>query len=165
MVIDGVSIISAVALNNVIGCDNKLPWHLPKDLQYFKNITNHKTIVMGRRTCESITNVTKGKPLSNRKNVVLTSDKNYKKEGFFIVNTLDDILNMAKNEDIVVIGGAAVYESFIPHSKFIFLTEIKKEFIGDVYFPKFNKDDFLEVQRSSNTENDINFDFVVYRRK
>lgn len=160
-----ISIISAMAKNRVIGRNNKLPWHIGKDLKYFKDLTKFKTIVMGRKTFESIIRVTNGKPLENRKNVVLTTDEKFKQEGFTIINNIEDILILSQAEEIMIIGGSKLYKDFIPHSKYLYLTEINQEFDGDVCFPEFNKDEFLEMQRMPQMESELTFDFVVYRRK
>lgn len=122
-----VTIIVAHSSNRVIGINNTLPWHLPEDLKRFKEITTGKTVVMGRKTYESI-----GKPLPNRTNVIL-SNSSLKIDGCLVYNSPEDIIK--DFEDFVVIGGETVYKIFIPHADVIEATLIEKEFEGDTYFP------------------------------
>jgi len=166
MILNNLSIISAKSKNNVIGDNNTLIWHLPSDLKYFKEKTQNKTIVMGRNTYESLIPFTKGKPLPNRTNIVLTK-QNIQHEGFTFYSQIEDILAIAKecsNEEVFIIGGAQLYKEFLPYTKTLYLTEIKQEFSGDTYFPELNDKEWDEVSREFHDENSISFDFVVYKR-
>ncbi|HBJ1646362.1 dihydrofolate reductase [Clostridium botulinum] len=135
------SIIVAIAKNNVIGNDNKLIWHISEDLKRFKEITSGKTIVMGRKTFESLPGV-----LPNRKHIILTRDKNFKvnSECVEIIYDFDELLNKYKNSDteVFIIGGGEIYKQLLPHTYKLYLTKINKDFDGDTYFPQINYDDF-----------------------
>ncbi len=135
------SIIVAIAKNNVIGNDNKLIWHISEDLKRFKEITSGKTIVMGRKTFESLPGV-----LPNRKHIILTRDKNFKvnSECVEIIYDFDELLNKYKNSDteVFIIGGGEIYKHLLPHTHKLYLTKINKDFDGDTYFPQINYDDF-----------------------
>src|SRR3990167_205188 len=99
------SLIAAISKNNVIGKNNKLPWHLPADLKHFKNITMGKPIIMGRKTFESI-----GKPLPGRQNIIITHNKNYRATGCDVFSSIDDALNAVKHQsEVMIIGGANLY--------------------------------------------------------
>ncbi|KAI3350184.1 dihydrofolate reductase [Clostridium botulinum] len=135
------SIIVAIAKNNVIGNDNKLIWHISEDLKRFKEITSGKTIVMGRKTFESLPGV-----LPNRKHIILTRDKNFKvnSECVEIIYDFDELLSKYKNSDteVFIIGGGEIYKQLLPHTNKLYLTKINKDFDGDTYFPQINYDDF-----------------------
>ncbi|MDR5587547.1 MULTISPECIES: dihydrofolate reductase [Clostridium] len=135
------SIIVAIAKNNVIGSDNKLIWHISEDLKRFKEITSRKTIVMGRKTFESLPGV-----LPNRKHVILTRDKNFKvnSECVEIIYDFEELLNKYNNSDdeVFIIGGGEIYKQLLPYSNKLYLTKINKDFNGDTYFPQINYDDF-----------------------
>ncbi|NFO34787.1 dihydrofolate reductase [Clostridium botulinum] len=135
------SIIVAIAKNNVIGNDNKLIWHISEDLKRFKEITSGKTIVMGRKTFESLPGV-----LPNRKHIILTRDKNFKVNSEYveIIYDFDELLSKYKNSDteVFIIGGGEIYKQLLPHTHKLYLTKINKDFDGDTYFPQINYDDF-----------------------
>jgi len=139
-----ISIIVAMDANGVIGRDNELPWHLPADLQHFKKTTMGKPILMGRKTHESI-----GRPLPGRTNIVITRDTGYQTEGCVVVNSIDDALQAAGDEnEIMVIGGAEFYRQVLPRTDTIYLTRIHEAFTGDTFFPELNDADWREVERS-----------------
>lgn len=151
----GTSMIVAVANNNIIGSHNDLPWHLPPDLKYFKEVTSGKTVVMGRKCFESI-----GKPLPNRKNVILTRDANYATSGCVIVNKPEDV----DLTDAFVIGGSEIYRLFEDKCEFLYITRIYKHYEGDTFLDlDMSK---WEVHSLSSVEeyNDIKYRFEVYRR-
>ena len=134
--IAGVTISFLVAADegNVIGKNNQLPWHLPNDLKYFKNLTWGLPIVMGRKTYESI-----GKPLAGRTNIVITRNEGYKAEGIEVVHTIGEALNVARTKgakEIFVIGGAEIFGSLFNNANRIYLTRIHHHFDGDVFFPQ-----------------------------
>lgn len=138
-----VSIIVAIAENNVIGKDNKLVWHLPKDLKHFKETTSGHFIIMGRKTYES-----NGRPLPNRTNVIITKDKNYKAEGCKIVHSLNEALDFAKNEsEVFIIGGGEIYKQAMPIADRIYLTKVHQPFEGDTFFPEINMKEWSELNR------------------
>lgn len=128
------SLLVAADENNVIGKDNQLPWHLPNDLKYFKNLTWALPIVMGRKTYESI-----GKPLPGRQSIVITRNTDWQKEGVSVVHSFEEAIELAKSFDvkeIFVIGGAEVFKSAFNKADRVYLTRIHHRFDGDVYFPE-----------------------------
>ena len=149
-----ISLIAAVGKNYELGKDNKLIWHFKKDMEYFKEVTTGKTVVMGRKTYESI-----GRPLPNRRNIVITSRM---LEGVETVKTVDEILDM--HEDIFIIGGASIYEEFIKYADKIYLTLIDKEYDADTYFPTFDENQFEKTVIKKETENDIKLTFALYTK-
>ena len=160
------SIIVAVAENNVIGKDNKLIWHLPEDLKRFKRLTTGHTIIMGRKTFESL-----GRILPNRKHVILCNDMemNIDDEN---VEILEDI-SMLKNyidseEEHFVIGGATIYKLLMPYANKLYLTLIHEEFKGDVYFPEIEEKEWKVIDREKglrNEENPFDYEYITFERK
>lgn len=133
-----ITLIVAMGNNRVIGSENKLPWHLSEDLKRFRKITSGKTIIMGRKTHESI-----GKTLPDRINLVLSSNDTYEPfEGSYKISSIDDIdfLDIDISEEVFVIGGENVYKQFLPFAETIYLTKIYKDFSGDSYFPQLSDD-------------------------
>ncbi|MCC7356127.1 MAG: dihydrofolate reductase [Candidatus Doudnabacteria bacterium] len=151
----------AVAKNNVIGKSNDLPWYIPEDLKRFKEITTGHVVVMGRKTYESII-ARLGKPLPNRKNVVITSNLNYEVpvevEKF---SSLEEAVAAHKDETVFLIGGQRIFEEGINLAKTIYMTELHKDYDGDVYFPEFDKTQWNKVVEESHPD----FDFVTYIKK
>lgn len=128
----------AAASNGVIGRNNELPWHLPKDLQYFKQTTMGKPVVMGRKTFESI-----GRPLPGRTNIVVTRQTDYQADGIEVVNSLEEGLELAQRhaaekhvDEIMVIGGAELYKQSLPTIERVYLTKVHAEVEGDAFFPE-----------------------------
>ncbi|MEO5703189.1 MAG: type 3 dihydrofolate reductase [Gammaproteobacteria bacterium] len=158
-----ISLIVAMSRNRVIGKGNALPWHLPADLKYFKRITLGKPIIMGRKTFESI-----GRPLPGRANIIITHERDYQATGCTVVHSIDDALTAAQgNEEIMVIGGAKLFEQILPRADRIYLTEIAEDFVGDVFFPALNQNDWRETQRTTHQPDDKNsyaYSFVVLDR-
>lgn len=132
------SFLVAADEDNVIGKNNQLPWHLPNDLKYFKNLTWGLPIVMGRKTYESI-----GKPLPGRTNIVITRNKAYNADGVQVVHAIEDALDVAQQKgakEIFIIGGAEIFNSLFSMADRIYLTRIHHRFEGDVFFPQLNGD-------------------------
>lgn len=160
------SMIAAVAENRVIGNKNTLPWHMPADFKYFKATTLNKTIVMGLNTFKSIGN----KPLPNRKNIILNNDPEYQvPEGCFLAESIDQMLNMVKDEEEVMIcGGASVYAQMLPKADRLYLTQIHQSFEGDTFFPEINMAEWKEVKREdfkADEKNKHDYSFVVLEKK
>ena len=156
------SIIAAVGKNLELGKNNDLIWHLPNDLKFFRSVTSGKTIVMGRRTFESLP-----KMLPNRKHVVISSSNNFPDE-VLVFSNLDDLLNYFKNSDdeIFIIGGGSIYKLFIDYADKLYLTEIDEECKdADTYFPEFNKEFYDKEIIASNSDNGISYNHVLYKRK
>lgn len=160
------SIIVAIAKNNVIGKDNKLIWHIPEDLKRFKRITTGKTIIMGRNTFLSL-----GRVLPERKHVVLThlQETVSDDEQVKTVYSLDDLKEYIENdEENFVIGGAMMYKTLMPYANKMYITEIDQEFEGDVYFPEIDKNEWKEVERTpglTDEKNPYKYSYVTYIRK
>jgi dihydrofolate reductase len=126
-----ISLIVAIAQNGVIGHNNQLIWHLPNDLKQFRKLTTGHTIIMGRRTFDSI-----GKPLPNRTSIVISRDPNLKIEGCTVVNSLEDAIKTAKltePEEAFIIGGAEIYRLALPLVNKMYVTEVKSDFEGDTF--------------------------------
>ncbi len=161
-----ISLIAAVAQNDIIGLDNDLPWHLPDDSAYFKRKTSHHPIIMGRKSLDAL-----GKPLPKRTNIVITRNLDFQADGVTVVHTLDDAIAAAKavnDQEIFVIGGSEIYTIAMPVATTLYLTEIHKAYNGDASFPAFNKADWTESSRllhPADDRHETSFDFVVYERK
>ena len=157
------SIIVAMDDNQLIGKDNALPWHLPADLGYFKKTTTGKTVLMGRKTYESI-----GRPLPNRRNVIVSRNNEFQAEGCEVVDSIDAALELAKNDDeVMVMGGASFYEQMLPNADRLYITKIEGEFEGDAHFPNFDRSEFTEISRESHTpdeKNQYNYHFTILER-
>lgn len=130
-----ISIIAVVGKNRAIGYKNQLLWNLPEDMARFKKITSGSAVVMGDKTFKSM-----GKPLLNRKNIVLSLDKNFKAFGCEVKNSIEDIIEEYKNikEEVFIIGGGKIYELFLPYSDKLYLTEINDLPKADTFFPDYS---------------------------
>ncbi|OCL26503.1 dihydrofolate reductase [Orenia metallireducens] len=159
------SIIVAMDKNNLIGKNNEMPWNLPSDLKYFKERTLNHTIVMGRKTFESI-----GKPLQDRRNLILTRDKDYSQQGCEIFHSKESLLNHFKDssEEIFVCGGTEIYKLFLPYVDKLYITRIEEEFEGDTYFPSINLELWEKVwsqEGNKDKNNPYNYSFYLYKRR
>ena len=155
------SIIAAVGKNRELGKDNHLIWHLPNDLKFFKETTTGKTIIMGRRTFESLP-----KMLPNRKHIVLSSSSDFPEE-VEVYNELKELLDAYKDtdEELFVIGGASIYRLFIDIADKMYLTEVNAECSdADAYFPEFNQSDFDREVLKENEDEGIQYKHVLYKR-
>ena len=161
-----ITLISACSQNRVIGNNNQLLWHLPKDFAWFKEHTLHKKVVMGSNTMRNITQYTKGKPLPSRNNIVLSQHLRSIDidSGFTLCRDYQDILDLSTQEEVMIIGGSQIYSLFMPYCSKIILTEIQHEFSGDSLFPEFNKEKFKVTFKESHIENSLNYDFVIYEK-
>ena len=159
------SIIVAKAKNNIIGKENKLIWHLPEDLKHFKELTTGHTIIMGRKTFESL-----GRALPNRKHVVFSQNPDFKvdDENVEIVHSMLQIQEYIENEEEnFVIGGAMIYNLLMPYVTKLYVTQINKDFEGDTFFPKIDENVWKEVSREKglkNEENNLDYEFIIYKR-
>lgn len=151
-----INIIVAMSKNRVIGDSNTLIWHLPEDLKRFRQLTTGNTIVMGRKTYESI-----GKPLPNRRSIIITRDPDYSVEGCEVVNSLEEAL-LLSNSDCFIIGGGEIYRQSIDIADRIYLTLINKEFEGDTSFPEIK--DWVEVSSENFVTDDFGYSFIEYER-
>jgi dihydrofolate reductase len=141
-----------MAENRVIGCQNRLPWHLPADLKRFRELTWGKPLLMGRRTHESI-----GRPLPGRQNIVLTSDPRYIAPGCLVLHSqADALIHIPSDSELMVIGGAGVYEAFMPLAHRLYLTTIHRNYDGDVHFPSYDPTEWL-ASSSEHVRDDPDF--------
>jgi len=147
--------------NRVIGVNNTLPWHISEDLKHFKSLTTGHTIIMGRKTYESI-----GRPLPNRRNIVISRNTEVSYEGAEVVHSIEDAFSICKNDnEVFVIGGSNIYEQALSLVDYIYITEIKKSFSGDAFFPEINKQMWIESSRENHITNDgLEFSFVKYQK-
>lgn len=158
------SIIVAKAKNNVIGDNNKLIWNIPNDLKRFKNLTTGHTIIMGRKTFESL-----GRVLPNRFHIILSTDKFYKvnDENVQVINNIDELDKYIEdNEEHFVIGGAMIYKLLMPKCSKMYVTQLNKEFDGDALFPDINENEWKIVKEEigQKDNNDFEYRFIDYMR-
>jgi len=153
------SLIVAVAENGVIGRDNALPWHISEDLRYFKQVTSGKTVIMGRKTFQSI-----GRPLPNRTNIIVTRDPGFRAEGVTVAHSLDDALAKSGEGEAMVIGGSSLFQEALPRADRFYLTEIHRAYEGDVHFPAWDRGPWREASRRR-VEGDPDISFVVFERR
>lgn len=159
------SLLVAADEANVIGKDNQLPWHLPNDLKYFKNLTWGMPILMGRKTFESI-----GKPLSGRRSIVITRSMDWQREGVEVVHSVEEAIDKAKEQDvkeIFVIGGAEIFNTSFEKAHRIYLTRIHHRFEGDVYFPQVDEKAWQLVKSHKSPKDEKNLydhTFQVWER-
>ncbi len=157
--------IVAYAENRVIGKDNDLIWHLPDDLKHFKRHTAGKTIIMGRKTWDSLG----GRPLPNRRHIVITRSTDFTAQGAEVVNTLEDAVELAQNdEEVFIVGGAQIYTLSLPLIDILEITEVHAEFEGDAFFPIFNEADFeltSQEHHPTDEKHQYSFTFKTWKRK
>ena len=158
------TIIAAAANNNVIGNNNKLIWHIPKDLIRFKKLTLNHAVIMGRKTFESLPN-----PLPNRLNIVVTRNINYKNNGIVVCKSIEEALTHCKNDSQpFIIGGGEIYTQTISIVDKIELTRVYKDYEGDAYFPEIPDEKFELVKEETNESNGdekIIYSFLTYKKK
>jgi dihydrofolate reductase len=162
------SLVAAMAKNRTIGNSNKLIWHLPEDLEFFKTTTKNKVMIMGRKTFDSLPKV-----LPNRFHIVISrSAPAQAQERVQFVTSVDESITKAQQliksgwpDEVCVIGGAEIYKLFVPLANKIILTEINKDYEGDTYFPEFDKSKFREEVLKRSFDGKIGMDFKVYHRE
>lgn len=155
------SIIAAIGKNRELGLNNKLLWSLKGDMKFFKDKTTNHTIIMGRKTFESL-----GRLLPNRKHVVISSSNNFPSE-VDVYNNIEDLLSHYNNsdEELFIIGGAKIYSEFINIVDKMYLTLVDGEFNADAFFPFFNEDEWTKEILGENEENNLSYKHVLYKRK
>ncbi len=169
-----ISLIAAVSENNVIGKNNDLPWHLPKDIKYFRDTTLGHCVVMGRKNYDSIP--FKYRPLDGRINIVVTRQKGFIAEGCIVVNSVEEALKVAEAHpnppkgggEVFIIGGADIYKQTIDIADKVYYTKIHQSFEGDAFFPvidenKWKLDSKIDVE--ADEKNKLPFSFCVYSKK
>ncbi len=158
------SIIVAISENNAIGKNNELLWHLPQDLKRFKAITTGHTIIMGRKTFDSI-----GKPLPNRRSVVITRDENFHHEGVTVVHSIKEALaTVASEKEVFIIGGGEIYKETLPLVDKIYLTTVHKSFEADTFFPKIDLSQWAIIEEEKlpqDEKNKLPASFQILQRK
>lgn len=156
-----ISLIAAVGKNNELGLDNHLIFNIPGDLKFFRNTTLGKTVIMGRKTYESI-----GKPLPKRINIVVSNSLK-ETDGITIINSFEEVLEKYLNseEEVFIIGGESLYNYFINYAQNIYLTKVYANAVADKYFPKFNENDYEQTLLGENKENNLEYKHILYRRK
>ncbi len=160
-----ISIIVAISKNQVIGKNNQLIWHLPKDMKFFMDTTMNTVVIMGRKNYESIPK--KYRPLKNRKNIIITRNKLYEAEGCIVVNSIDESLNFLNNvekKEVFVIGGGEIYKKFLEKGLIdrMYVTHIDEYFDGDTFFPEINYDFWKSSEILNHRKDEINpHDFKV----
>lgn len=160
-----ISVIVAVSENWGIGKDNELLWHIPEDLKRFKLLTMGKTLIMGKKTWESLPR----RPLPGRKNIVLTDVPNERFDGSVTAYSVEDALNKCeKDEDIFIIGGGSVYRQFLEIADTLYITHVHRNAPADVFFPRIDMRKWKAIERKeciSEDDNRIPYSYVVYKRK
>ena len=162
-----ISLVVAASENNVIGKNNQLLWHLPKDMKYFKNVTWGMPVVMGRKTFGSIGS----KPLPGRKNIVITRQPGWNAEGVSVVNSVDAAASLAQGmnyKEIFIIGGGEIYLIAFERAKKIYMTRVRADLEGDTYFPVIEKNDWTLVSKTDNPADEKHayaFSFQLWERK
>lgn len=156
-----ISLILSVGKNNEIGRGNDLIWHFHTDMKFFRETTTGNTVIMGRKTFESLPKV-----LPNRRNIVISSDQALKIDGAEVVHSVEEALDAAKGDTIFVIGGGKIYAEFLPFADQIYLTEIDAECLeADTFFPQFDKSLYTREVLAEHEENGIAFSHVLYTKK
>lgn len=155
------SLIVAVAHNNVIGINNTLPWHLPEDLKHFRALTTGHHIIMGRKTYESL-----GRLLPGRTTVIVTRNKDYKLEGALVAHSLEAAVDLCLNDDeAFVIGGAELYQDGLKLANQLYITEVDLEVTGDAFFPAIDQQLWQETSREAHTSaQGLPFTYLTYQR-
>ncbi|WP_342541667.1 dihydrofolate reductase [Paenisporosarcina sp. FSL H8-0542] len=157
-----ISLIVAHDMNRVIGKDNKMPWHIPNELAYFKEKTMGKAIVMGRNTFESI-----GRPLPGRLNIVITRNTSYNPEGVTVVHSIEEAIEIARkhHEEVMVIGGEQIFKEVLPYTDLIYVTLIQNEFEGDTFFPPYEDGwDVASTSETITTDSGLQYQYMIYKK-
>jgi dihydrofolate reductase (trimethoprim resistance protein) len=159
-----ISLIAAMDENRVIGKDNDIPWRIPKDWEYVKDVTQGHPIILGRKNLESI-----GRALPNRRNIILTRDESYTFQGCEIAHSIDEVFELCQHEkEIFIFGGEQIYELFLPYVEKMYITKIHHAFEGDTFFPKIDYSEWNEVSVTKGITDEKNpyvYYFHVYERK
>ncbi|MDP3793098.1 MAG: dihydrofolate reductase [bacterium] len=159
-----ISIIVAIGENWVMGKQGGLPWRLPADLKHFKALTTGHTVIMGRKTFDSI-----GRPLPNRTNIVMSRNNDLTIPGCIRVKSVEEALDAAPdNQDIFIVGGGEIYQQSLPFVQQIYLTRIDHKFEGDIFFPELNSSEWIEIDKKNleaDEKNPYNYSVSIFQRK
>ncbi|MCT2537320.1 dihydrofolate reductase [Aquibacillus koreensis] len=160
-----ISLLFAMDQNRVIGYKNDLPWRLPNDLKFFKNLTTSNNVIMGRKTFDSMNG-----PLPNRENIVITRDESFQQEGCEVIHSIDTIVEWDKQnpeKEFFVIGGGNIFEQILPYADRMYMTYIEESFPGDTYFPAYNEKKWTITNKEKGTKDEKNpydYYFIQYDR-
>jgi len=156
-----ISIIVAMSENSVIGLNNQLPWHISEDLKNFKKTTLNHCVIMGRKTYESI-----GKPLKDRRNIVISRSKSLLIDGVEVVNSLDKAISIVDDSsEIFIIGGEQIYTISLPIATHLYVTKVNGDYNGDAFFPDYIQDEWNEISREDLiSESNLKFSFLKYEK-
>lgn len=159
-----VTLIVAASNNNVIGVNNQMPWHLPNDFKYFKANTMDHSIIMGRKTYDSI-----GKPLPGRRNIILTRDQNYQNSEVDIANSISEVFNYCRDErEIFILGGADIFKQALALANRVLLTRVHADIQGDTFFPELNPAEWQLVSQDMHFKDEkhaFDYTFEVWEKK
>lgn len=164
------SIISAIGKNNELGLGNALLWDLPRDMKHFRETTSGHPVIMGRKTFESI-----GRPLPNRRNIIITRDTSYAHEGAEVVHSLEEAINIFKyavnppphGDEVFVIGGAEIYKQSIDHADKLYITHVDGEFKADAFFPAIDTNFWQKAKSEvfpADEQNHYGMEFAIYEK-
>ncbi len=157
------TIVAAMAHNRAIGLRGGMPWHLPAELAHFKVTTMGRSLVMGRKTWESI-----GRPLPGRQNIVITSDPSFEAPGCDVVHSLEEAIEVATSVEVMIIGGGMLYRQALPLADRMVLTHIDSEAEADTWFPEWDEHEWVSITRehfAADHANGLAYDIVDYRRR
>lgn len=156
-----ISMIAAIGKNNELGKGNDLIWHFKEDMKFFKETTMGHSVIMGRKTFESLP-----KALPGRKNIVITRDSAYSADGICTVSSPEEAIAAADTGEVFIIGGGCIYNLFLPKADKLYLTEIEaEEPDADTYFPDFDKNDYTKKEIAHYDVNGTTFSHIVYEKK
>jgi dihydrofolate reductase len=156
------SLIVAIGKNNELGKDNDLIWHFKDDMKFFKNTTMNHTVIMGRKTFESLPKI-----LPNRTNVVITSNMDYQVDGAEVIHSFDEALKYIEDskDECFIIGGASIYKKFLEYADTLYITKIDAMAEADVYFPSFDEEMYKCNELESHEEDGIKYTIYKYEKK
>lgn len=155
-----ISMIAAIGKNRELGMNNDLIWHFKEDMKFFRETTTGNTVVMGRKTFESLPHA-----LPNRRNIIITQNKNYVVDGAETAGSIDEALEMAKCDNVFIIGGGKIYSEFLEFADKLYLTEIDDECKdADTFFPFFNKENYNAEKLTDFTVDGIHFSHMLYTK-
>lgn len=159
-----VSLVAAAGLDDGIGKDGRMPWHLPADLRHFKRLTLGKPVIMGRRTLESI-----GRPLPERRNLVITRDRSFRTPGVEACHSLEEALALAEPaSEVMIVGGGEIYRMAWPRADRIYLTRVHLQTSADTFFPEVEPREWREASREEHRadgNNPVDYTFLVFERR
>lgn len=155
-----ISMIAAIGKNRELGKNNDLIWHFKEDMKFFRETTTGNTVVMGRKTFESLPHA-----LPNRRNIVITQNANYVADGAETAESIEKAIEMTKNDNVFIIGGGKIYSAFLEIADKLYLTEIDDECEdADTFFPEFNKEEYTAERLTDFTVDGIHFSHILYTK-